>query len=600
MALSLSHFHVLGLLLLAFGLITNAATVTYDWDITWVRANPDGLKERPTIGINGHWPLPVLNITKGDRVIINVNNQLGNETTSLHFHGLYQNGTTHMDGAVGVSQCAISPGSSFKYNFTIDQPGTYWYHSHSKGQYPDGLRGPLIVNDPQNPYLGQYDKELVLTLSDWYHDEMPGLLSRFISVANPTGAEPVPKSALMNDTQNLPVRVEAGKTYFFRVVNMGAFAAQYLWFEGHDMTIVEVDGIYTEPAKASMLYISAAQRYGFLLKAKDDATTNSAFVGSMDQDLFDKVPRSLNPNVTGWLMYNEKSQLPAAKLIDEFDPFDDFTLAPQDRQPLYENVDHSITMNMKMGNLGDGANYAFFNNVTYVTPKVPTVYTALTTGASASDVAVYGGNTNAFVLEKDQVVEIVLNNNDPGKHPFHLHGHAFQAVVRSDDDAGSFDASNHSSFPSVPMKRDTILVRPHGNIVLRFKADNPGIWLFHCHIEWHVTSGLVATMIEAPLELQKTLSIPEDHLQLCKNSNTPASGNAAGNTVNFLDLSGENKSPAPLPAGFTARGIVALVFSCVAAFLGMAVIAWYGAAPLAASDVASAPRPIAQVAGTEK
>ena len=81
-------------------------------------------------------------------------------------------------------------------------------------------------------------------------------------------------------------------------------------------------------------------------------------------------------------------------------------------------------------------------------------------------------------------------------------------------------------------------------------------------------------MIEAPLELQKTLSIPEDHYAACKAQNIPIAGNAAGNTVNVLDLTGENKMVALLPAGFTARGIVALVFSCISAFLGMAAIAW--------------------------
>lgn len=101
-----------------------------------------------------------------------------------------------------------------------------------------------------------------------------------------------------------------------------------------------------------------------------------------------------------------------------------------------------------------------------------------------------------------------------------------------------------------------------------------GVWLFHCHIEWHMDSGLAATMIEAPLQLQSTLQIPENHYQVCNASNTLTSGNAAGNTVDFYDLSGENKSKAPLPAGFTARGIVALVFSCIAGFVGMAAIAW--------------------------
>ena len=167
--------------------------------------------------------------------------------------------------------------------FKIDQPGTYWYHSHDHGQYPDGLRGALIVNDPGSPYKGQYDEEIVLTLSDWYHDQVHDLLKSFISVTNPTGAEPVPNAALMNDTQNLTVSVEPGKTYMVRMVNMGAFAAQYVWFEGHTMRIVEVDGIYTEPADADMIYLTAAQRCSVLITTKNDTLANFAFVGSMDQ-----------------------------------------------------------------------------------------------------------------------------------------------------------------------------------------------------------------------------------------------------------------------------------------------------------------------------
>ncbi len=112
---------------------------------------------------------------------------------------------------------------------------------------------------------------------------MPGLLKEFISYKNPTGAEPVPNSALMNDTQNLTVSVQPGKTYFFRLANIGAFAGQYFWIEGHTMRIIEVDGIYTKPAETDMIYITAAQRYGFLVTAKDDASSNFAMVGSMDE-----------------------------------------------------------------------------------------------------------------------------------------------------------------------------------------------------------------------------------------------------------------------------------------------------------------------------
>ena len=185
--------------------------------------------------------------TKGDQTIVNVRNLLGNESTSLHFHGLYMNGTTHMDGPVAVTQCGILPGSSFTYNFIVDHPGTYWYHSHVRGQYSDGLRGPLIVKDSESPFRDQYDEEVVLTFSDWYHESIPKLTSGFISIANPSGAEPVPQDALVKDTQNLTVKIEPGKTYMFRMINIGAFAAQYVWFEDHTMRVVEVDGIYTKP-----------------------------------------------------------------------------------------------------------------------------------------------------------------------------------------------------------------------------------------------------------------------------------------------------------------------------------------------------------------
>ncbi len=237
-----------------------------------------------------------------------------------------------------------------------DQSGTYWYHSHQRAQYPDGLRGALIVLDPEDPYKDQYDHEVVLTLSDWYHDLMQSLLPGFLSVGNPSGAEPVPQAALMNDTQNLTVSIQPGKTYMFRIINMGAFAAQYVWFEGHTMQIVEVDGVYTEPTEANMLYVTAAQRYNVLVTAKNDTSANFAFVGSMDEDLFDQVPKGLNPNVTGWLVYDNSKPKSPAKTIDAFEPFDDFTLVPQDKQGLFDHVDQSVTLDLKMGNLDDGAN----------------------------------------------------------------------------------------------------------------------------------------------------------------------------------------------------------------------------------------------------
>ncbi|KAI9809141.1 MAG: hypothetical protein M1825_002431 [Sarcosagium campestre] len=87
-------------------------------------------------------------------------------------------------------------------------------------------------------------------------------------------------------------------------------------------------------------------------------------------------------------------------------------------------------------------------------------------------------------------------------------------------------------------------------------------------------------MVEAPLEMQKNLTIPKDFDDACKARGQPMVGNAAGNTVDLLDLTGANAPPGPLPEGFTPRGVVALVFSILAAFIGMGVISWYGVGEL--------------------
>ncbi|RXG42243.1 hypothetical protein VDGE_07226 [Verticillium dahliae] len=571
-----SGLTALALSLASLAGLAQSALIEKDFTVGWVTANPDGAFHRPTIGVNGQWPLPVITANVGDRLLLNVHNELGNASTSLHFHGFFQNGTNYMDGAVGVTQCAIPTGSSFTYDIKFDQPGTYWYHAHNDGQYPEGLRGPVVVHDPKGPYEGKYDEELVISLSDWYHRPVRSLIHELISVENPTGAEPVPQAALLNDTQNLHVAVKPSTTYLLRLVNIGAFAAHYFWIEGHEMRIVEVDGVWTDEAVAERLYITPAQRYSVLLTTKADAQENFAIVSAMDEELFDIIPEDQNSNVTGWLVYDDKKALPKPTPVDELDFFDDFGLVPVDREPLLENPNVSISFDVKMDNLRDGANYAFFNDLTYVAPKVPSLYSALTVGgANATDARVYGTHTISHVLRHHDVVELVLNNGDDGKHPFHLHGHNFQVVHRSGPDAGVYIDDESHVPPKVPMRRDTVYAEPNGNFVIRFRADNPGVWLFHCHIEWHMDQGLVATIVEAPLALQAQ-EIPADHLDACRKGGVPTAGNAAGNTRDVFDLRGENKPVPRLPEGFTAKGYIALVASCVSAFIGLASIAWYG------------------------
>ncbi|EAW12290.1 multicopper oxidase [Aspergillus clavatus NRRL 1] len=538
-------FRLCHLLLLFLLRTVLCATLTYDFNITWVRSNPDGAYERPTIGINGQWPLPAITAHVGDRIVVNVWNQLGNQSTSLHFHGLFMKGSPHMDGPEQVTQCAIPPGSQFVYNFTVEQPGTYWYHSHTQSQYPDGLRGPLIIHDDASPFHDQYDEELTLTISDWYHDPMADLLPGYMKKGSRMAREPFPNANLLNDSQHVRIDVQPGKTYLIHLINMGAFMGQYFWIEGHEMTIVEVDGVYTRPTVAENVYLATGQRYAVLLTTKEGRDANYPMVASMDPLSILGHGKTMR-SVTGWLVYDSNSPMPPPERVDWYEAIDDMSLVPYDSAPLLLEPSHQITLDMNMHRLQDGVMHWLLNDISYAAPKRPTLYTAMTSGEAAlEDVSTYERSTNPFILDEGAVVEIIVNNKHMGRHPFHLHGHSFQAVYRSNHWAGSFAESNvtEADFLAVPLRRDTLTVNPGGSMVIRFRADNPGVWIFHCHMEWHAHSGLIATMIEAPLALQ-SLGIPTDHIDACAAGGISLNGTMPIQPVADADAHSEEDKPA--------------------------------------------------------
>jgi iron transport multicopper oxidase len=168
----------------------------------------------PVIAINGKWPSPTVKGNINDTIVVNVNNNLGNQSLTIHWHGLFQTNNNDNDGTPVVAQCPIIPGSSYTYTFqvyllavlvqesletadtapsstnrepigiivsiyisyssslSIEEELTTQPTGHSPSQYVDGIRGPLIIDDPNSPYAGQYDEEIVMTVSDWYHGKL--------------------------------------------------------------------------------------------------------------------------------------------------------------------------------------------------------------------------------------------------------------------------------------------------------------------------------------------------------------------------------------------------------------------------------------------
>jgi iron transport multicopper oxidase len=188
-------------------------------------------------------------------------------------------------------------------------------------------------------------------------------------------------------------------------------------------------------------------------------------------------------------VYNENNTNPEPQLLDSFYEWNDALMYALEPEPVID-PDESHTLDVLFDTLGDGANYAMFNEISYKQPIVPSLLTALSVPANYStEATVYGKSTNPYVLGHNNMVQIILNNGDPGKHTckstcrmqltyiVHLHGHVFQVVYRSEEEAGFYNDSMELTFPKNPMRRDTVQVRPNGFVILRFRADNPGIWL---------------------------------------------------------------------------------------------------------------------------
>jgi len=140
----------------------------YVFNITLGSASPDGFA-KSGIFVNGQSPGPLIEANTGDLIRIVVNNQLPEDSTSIHWHGIDQRNTNWMDGVTGVTQCAIPPGQSFNYAFNVSgQRGTFWYHSHSSLQYSNGLYGPLVIHDPDEQ-IPHVDDDKIVMFGDLFH-----------------------------------------------------------------------------------------------------------------------------------------------------------------------------------------------------------------------------------------------------------------------------------------------------------------------------------------------------------------------------------------------------------------------------------------------
>ncbi|KAJ3073698.1 hypothetical protein HDU98_000905 [Podochytrium sp. JEL0797] len=565
----------------AAGVFREGSVKTFDWNIGWVENVTRFNSTRRMIGVNGKWPIDAIVVDYNDTLIFNVFNSL-DEATSVHFHGLFQYGTPEMDGATFVTQCPIPVNSRYTYKFKALQWGTYWIHGHWKGEYVDGFRSALVINPPPSVEMAPFDIEATFSISDWYNQEHALVLSKFLSPYNPSGAEPVPDQGMLNESDNPSFRMTAGKIYKFRFISFAPLVAYDFYIEGHDMFVVEVDGVDVVPSLQSSFSLAPAQRLAIIVKAREAGNgtdINYNLHAVMESGMFDGIQDSLILDVTMPLIYNTASSAQMFPATNETIPdfkqiMDELTLtpvAPLDTLPA-PHASNSFQLDVSFEVYSDGVNHGAFNNTPYMMSVVPPLYTTQTIGDElVNNPTVYGKNTVPMVVPNlDDIAEIIIVNTDSGKHPFHLHGHTFQLIALTNN---SFDPANPypNPLPSNPIRRDTVNIPGGGYAILRFKANNPGVWFLHCHIEWHFEAGLLAVLVEAPSKIGG--KVDNDMAALCKAQGIPTAGNAAGNMQ--LDMSGYMVGPQQLPTTITASGWGAMAACAISSFIGVATVIWF-------------------------
>ncbi|PYI07096.1 hypothetical protein BO78DRAFT_444304 [Aspergillus sclerotiicarbonarius CBS 121057] len=515
----------------------------HDWEVTADYIRPDGVLKRVYL-VNGLFPGPTVEARSGDRLIINVTNSLEDESISIHWHGLHVENA--MDGAVGVTQHPILPGSTFTYNFAIpaDQSGTFWYHAHSGLIRADGLYGGLIVHAPSPRSTvrgllaradgnghGSYSKDILLLVGDWYHRSADQVYSWYMR-AGSFGNEPVPDSLLINGegrfdcSMAVPARpvdcinrqmnlsyldANSDTTYRVRVVNTGSVAGFTLGFQNRDFTLIQVDNIDVEPQDsnfAGILY--PGQRMDVILRPGNNSPS------SMTIDLDNECFRYPNPALSSVQTFPiSKSSNNSSPIISSnytTISLSDVATRKSLLSVLPEKAHQTHVVYTKIEKLSRNHNipYGFFNRTSWKPPTATPLIDLPREEWDENQLVISTGPSLSSNHDQGIWIDLVVNNLDDSGHPFHLHGHHFYILTtyKAPIGWGAYNPFTDANPPGLAPQtaisantntpydlsraqlRDTVYIPSRGYAVLRFRADNPGIWLFHCHIIWHQASGM--------------------------------------------------------------------------------------------------------------
>lgn len=492
-----------------------------------------GKKQKRAIAVNGQIPMPTLTFTQGDTAEIYVHNNL-DEETSLHWHGLFL--PNEMDGVPYLTQLPIKPHSTYLYRFPIIQYGTHWYHSHSELQEQIGMYGAFIMNK-QNESLIPTIPVVISEWTDWkpeqVHRKLKSATDWFairkgaVQSYSEAISQGYFKTKLANEWKRMNAmdvsdvyydnflingknqqdlsQFKKGEKVRLRIANAGA--SDYFWlnYAGGKITVVATDGNDVDPVEVDRLIIAVSETYDvvvtipdsksyeFLVTPEDRTGTASLWIGSGERVEAQKMGRlkyfegmkmmnqmmDMHGNMIemdGMRMQNQIMDMNTVMYPEIMDQ-------SEMKEPMEgSTMDHSKHDNSQNGSTLTTLNYEMLKS---------TENSTLAKGPWRELKFDLTGNMNRYVwsldnkvvsetdkipIKKGENIRIILFNNSMMRHPMHLHGHDFRVL----NGQGDF-APMKNIIDIMPMERDTI----------EFRASEPGgEWFFHCHILYHMMSGM--------------------------------------------------------------------------------------------------------------
>ncbi|CAN6450909.1 unnamed protein product [Victoria cruziana] len=509
--------------------------------------------------VNGQFPGPTLYLNKGDELLVNVINRAPYPLT-IHWHGLLNPRNPWHDGPEYITMCGVKPGENFTHHLQYtSEEGTLWYHAHSDWTRVT-VHGAVVIYPADGttyPFPAPHE-EYVVVLGEWWTLDVMDMFQQTVSDGadfNQSDAYLIngQPGALYNCSAADITRFQfaQGKTYLLRLLNAAMTDGLFFSIANHTLTVVGRDGSYLKPFDTDYAFISPGQTLDIIVNASqskglyymgarayisggetgsEDNTTTTALVEYEGHNSSDASPSTPNIPDYGDIAASFKFAMQLRSLADEDHPID----VPQEidtRLMFAVSMNFENCVNASCEGIHGTRFVSSMNNISFANPKIDIleayywnmegIFTAdfpsfppylfnFTSDDISLDFMYTESGTRALVLDYNSTVELVLQGTSlvtADNHPMHLHGFDFYAVGRG---FGNFDPDKDPLNYNLvdPPLLNTVSVPYLGWAAVRFRANNPGVWLLHCHFERHLTWGMDTVFIVKDGPTNETSMLP--------------------------------------------------------------------------------------------